>query len=104
MLLDGEYAAIHVSSGKRRENLSDLRRRFRQVSVDHAEGHAAAELRSSGAQKADLVINNDPCRTCDSFLKMMLPRGVELNLYVRGADGTVQPYDTYVGTGEAIQQ
>jgi len=71
--------------------------------LDHAEAHAAAMVRESGARRVDLVINNPPCDPCRTLLAAILPPGVVLNLYVRKADGDVEPYDTYSGTGEAVE-
>ncbi|ROP32666.1 putative HhH-GPD family protein [Couchioplanes caeruleus] len=67
-----------------------LKRRFRPVSVDHAEGEAAAILRRSFFQEASLVLNNEPCQgpyDCDVSVPQMLPPGKILHVYVRYPDG-----------------
>ena len=96
-----------MSSGRRPTNLNGLKRRFRPVSVDHAEGEAAAVLRRSSFSEIDLVLNNEPCQGpygCDESLPKMLPLGKVLRLYVRAANGDVIAYATYRGTGEGIER
>lgn len=52
------------------------------VSPTHAEGHAIAILRETGAQTAVLTINNPngPCRFCRAVIENMLPEGVLLTI------------------------
>ncbi|MEV4704502.1 DddA-like double-stranded DNA deaminase toxin [Actinoplanes sp. NPDC049316] len=100
-------ASHPVSSGRRPANLEGLKRRFRPVSVDHAEGQAAALLRRSWIKEASLVINNEPCQGpygCDVSLPKMMPPGKVLHVYVRYGGGDLRPYRTYRGTGEGIER
>ena len=71
---------------------------------DHAEAHAAAEMRIRGANEADLYLNNIPCGkpdehfTCKKMLPYMLPENARLNVYVRN-DATMrwEFFNSYVG-------
>ena len=63
----------------------------------HVEGHAAAQMRVTGAAAGDLEINRVPCTKgsgggCDGLLPKMLPEGAKLRVY--GPDGF---YREYVG-------
>lgn len=61
----------------------------------HVEGHAAAQMRTTGAMGADLEINRIPCTKgngggCDGLLPKMLPEGARLRIY--GPDGYYKEY------------
>jgi hypothetical protein len=77
--------------------------RYEVAAVDHAEGHAAAVMRTRGIMNATLYLNNPPCdypRGCDKLLPALLPEGARLTVYARGMD---EP-KVYVGTGRGVQR
>jgi hypothetical protein len=70
---------------------------FNGNQLTHVEGHAAAQMRTTGAQRGVLDINKDPCTAgsgggCNGLLPRMLPEGAELT--IRSPSGT----RVYVGT------
>jgi hypothetical protein len=68
--------------------------------TDHAEGHAANQMRLLGIRDATLYVNNEPCGGrlgCDRTLPKILPVGSRLTVY--GPNGFRKVYE---GTGEAI--
>lgn len=56
----------------------------------HVEGHAAAEMREKGIDRATLYINKVPCPNCDRNLPKAVPKGAELT--VRGPGGFKKTY------------
>ncbi|GAA0507560.1 hypothetical protein GCM10011581_20680 [Saccharopolyspora subtropica] len=84
----------------------ELRDRWRNfaVATQHAEGHAAALLRTSlrkqGITEATLYVNNRPCPGrfgCDATLPGQLPKGTRLTVYWPGG------HRVYEGTGEGTE-
>jgi hypothetical protein len=68
--------------------------------TDHAEGHAAAQVRSLRLSRARLYLNNQPCPNrggCDRLLPDVLPEGARLTVY--GPDGFCK---VYVGNGRGL--
>jgi hypothetical protein len=54
---------------------------YDRLTLDHAEGHAAAIMRKENIPKARLYINNPRiCDNCANNLKSMLPPGAELEV------------------------
>jgi len=59
----------------------------------------------NGPCNAILVVSKPPCPGplgCDSVLRDLLPAGCTLTIYVLDAEGGVQYYDTYTGTGRGV--
>jgi hypothetical protein len=79
---------------------------------DHAESKAAARMRHTHAQEADLAIDNTVCGsndrdqsypwTCDKMLPAILPAGSRLRVWVTRDGGTTWWHRVYTGTGERI--
>ncbi|MDG4784954.1 SCP1.201-like deaminase [Micromonospora sp. WMMD1102] len=68
--------------------------------LDHAEGHAAAAMRTRGMTEATLYLNNTPCRDpmgCDRVLPYVLPKDAKLTVY--GPNGYVK---VYRGNGKGL--
>jgi hypothetical protein len=60
------------------------------VSHSHAEGHAAAIIRQSGAKEGTITINNPngPCGYCDKVIENMLPKDSKLTVNWPGGSHT----------------
>jgi len=71
------------------------------TAADHAEGHAAALMRTSDVRHATLYINNRPCDYvpfgCDRILPHILRKGDTLTVYC--PDGYVK---VYTGNGKGL--
>nr|WP_230416920.1 DddA-like double-stranded DNA deaminase toxin [Micromonospora tarapacensis] len=68
--------------------------------LDHAEGHAAAAMRTRRMTEATLYLNNTPCQDpmgCDRVLPYVLPKDAKLTVY--GPNGYV---NVYRGNGKGL--
>jgi len=69
--------------------------------LNHAEGHAAAIMRTRKLKNTTLYVNNEPCDTspygCERVLPRILPKGSTMTVY--GPNGYVRVYE---GTGEGL--
>lgn len=69
--------------------------------LNHAEGHAAALMRTRELKHTTLYINNEPCSTppygCERVLPRIIPKGSTMTVY--GPNGYARVYQ---GTGEGL--
>ncbi len=100
---DGERISdVHSGKGGPGKGGPGLRPPFKHYvsALDHAEGHAAALMRTRGITEATLYLNNTPCvepMSCDRVLSYVLPKDATLTVY-----GPNRYVRVYRGNGKGL--
>ncbi|ROO63099.1 nucleic acid/nucleotide deaminase of polymorphic system toxin [Micromonospora sp. Llam0] len=100
---DGERISdVHSGKGGPGKGGPGLRPPFKHYvsALDHAEGHAAALMRTRGLTAATLYLNNTPCvepMGCDRVLPYVLPKDTTLTVY-----GPNRYVTVYQGNGKGL--
>ncbi|WP_326550213.1 DddA-like double-stranded DNA deaminase toxin [Micromonospora sp. NBC_01813] len=100
---DGERISdVHSGKGGPGKGGPGLRPPFTHYvsALDHAEGHAAAMMRTRGITEATLYLNNTPCMEpmgCDRVLPYVLPKDATLTVY-----GPNRYVTVYRGNGKGL--